>query len=184
MPEPTKLTIVRHGESKWNLARRLQRQLDEDDSLTQTGVAQAQAIAQRLARVSFAALYSSDLTRAYQTAEAIANRTGHTILTDQRLREARHCGESWRQCFDRVVCCLGEIARKHSGESVVVVTHIGPLEALFSHTLDIPVEKGHPFNPPGHASLNIFFYEENHWILETWGDVAHLESMGTLNGAG
>ena len=215
MSEPTKLAIVRHGESRLNLEHRIQGQFDEDNGLTQAGVVQAQAIAPRLTRGAFAALYSSDLTRACQTAEAIANGTGHTILTDQRFRE-RHFGifqrrtwaeirarypkelnqfrtsgpdyaipdgESWRQCFDRVVCCLEEIARKHSGESVIVVTHVGPLEALFRHTLDIPFGKRRPFNPPSNVSLNIFFYEESNWILETWGDVAHLEGIGTLNDA-
>ena len=59
--------------------------------LTARGLAQAKALGQRLAREKFTALYSSDLGRAVQTAQEIANVTGHAIVTDARLRE-RHLG--------------------------------------------------------------------------------------------
>jgi probable phosphoglycerate mutase len=51
------------------------------------GIQQAQALAQRLTEESFTVLYTSDLGRAYQTAEYIAARTNHKIFPEQRLRE-------------------------------------------------------------------------------------------------
>ena len=87
--ERTQVIIVRHGETEWNI--RGIRQGNLDSALTTKGMVQAQALAQRLGRESFAALYSSDLGRAVQTAEEIARVTGHTIITDARLRE-RHLG--------------------------------------------------------------------------------------------
>src|SRR5207244_7585336 len=54
---------------------------------TEKGMAQAKALAQRLAQEKFSALYSSGLGRAVQTAEMIAAVTGHEIVTDARLRE-------------------------------------------------------------------------------------------------
>ncbi len=85
----TQLIIVRHGETEWNI--KSIRQGNLDSRLTEKGMAQAKALAQRLARESFTTLYSSDLGRAVQTAEEVASVTGHEIITDPRLRE-RHLG--------------------------------------------------------------------------------------------
>lgn len=85
----TDVIIVRHGETFWNREARLQGHLDSP--LTEEGIAQAQALGERLAREAFDFLYSSDLGRARDTAARIAARTGHPIGTDPRLRE-RHLG--------------------------------------------------------------------------------------------
>ncbi len=87
--ERTQVIIFRHGETEWNL--RLIRQGHPDSPLTERGLAQARALAERLTREKFTSLYSSDLGRAVQTAEKIANATGHSVITDPRLRE-RHLG--------------------------------------------------------------------------------------------
>jgi 2,3-bisphosphoglycerate-dependent phosphoglycerate mutase len=85
----TQFIIVRHGQTEWNIKGIRQGHLDSQ--LTEKGIAQAKALGQRLAHERFSALYSSDLGRAVQTAKAIADRTGHEIVTDARLRE-RHLG--------------------------------------------------------------------------------------------
>jgi len=85
----TEIILIRHGETIWNLEERLQGQLDSP--LTPLGIAQVQAVAIRLQDEKFSALYSSDSGRAWQTANAIATRTGHTIMVDARLRE-KHFG--------------------------------------------------------------------------------------------
>ena len=66
----TQLIIVRHGQTEWNL--KLIRQGHLDSPLTETGLAQARALGERLALETFTALYSSDLGRAVQTAQMIA----------------------------------------------------------------------------------------------------------------
>lgn len=58
-----------------------------DTDLSPTGIRQADAIAEKLAEDKIAAIYSSDLKRSYETAEDLAARTGHKIITDSRLRE-------------------------------------------------------------------------------------------------
>jgi len=63
----TEVIIVRHGQTEWNIKGIRQGNLDS--RLTEKGMAQAKALAQRLAREHFTALYSSDLGRAVQTAE-------------------------------------------------------------------------------------------------------------------
>jgi len=79
------LVLVRHGETAWNTESRIQGH--SDSPLTALGVAQARAIAARLAKERFDALLSSDLARARDTARQIAARTGHPVLEDARLRE-------------------------------------------------------------------------------------------------
>ena len=85
----TQFIIVRHGQTQWNYRGVRQGHLDSD--LTERGIAQAKALAIRLAREHFTRLYSSDLGRALRTAQIIAASTGHEIVTDARLRE-RHLG--------------------------------------------------------------------------------------------
>jgi probable phosphoglycerate mutase len=85
----TQVIIVRHGETEWNLKGIRQGHLDS--RLTTKGMAQAKALGARLGREKFTSLYSSDLGRAVETAQEIANVTGHAIVTDERLRE-RHLG--------------------------------------------------------------------------------------------
>jgi 2,3-bisphosphoglycerate-dependent phosphoglycerate mutase len=80
-----RIIAIRHGETEWNAAGREQGQLDSP--LTARGLQQAAAIAQRLKRYRFAALYSSDLGRALQTAEIVAQATGAGIAVDAGLRE-------------------------------------------------------------------------------------------------
>ena len=85
MSKSSEIILVRHGETAWNRERRMQGQTNTP--LSDIGRAQAKAVGQRLARERFAALYSSDLERAWDTAAAIAEVTGHKIIEDKRLRE-------------------------------------------------------------------------------------------------
>lgn len=80
------LYIARHGQTVDNLENRIQGHTDSP--LTELGVRQAEAIADRLASESFAAIYSSDLGRAVRTAEVIASRQGLPINTTPLLRES------------------------------------------------------------------------------------------------
>ncbi|WP_164017349.1 histidine phosphatase family protein [Pyxidicoccus trucidator] len=81
----TEFILIRHGETEWNSQNRLQGH--RDSALSREGLRQADALAARLASVSFSALYSSDLGRALETARRIAARTGHSVVPDTRLRE-------------------------------------------------------------------------------------------------
>ena len=81
----TQLILIRHGETPWNRERRMQGHVDT--ALSDTGRAQAAALASRLAATDFSGLYSSDLARARDTAHAIAELTGHAIVAERRLRE-------------------------------------------------------------------------------------------------
>jgi broad specificity phosphatase PhoE len=77
--------LVRHGATDWNHAGRIQGQFDVP--LNAEGRAQAQLVAQRLVSVKATALYSSDLLRAYETAQIIGQATGLPVMQKPGLRE-------------------------------------------------------------------------------------------------
>ncbi len=81
----TRILLARHGETEWNAVRRVQGWTDIP--LSEKGRAQAEALAHRLARTPLAAVYSSDLSRAAQTAAPTAARQGLTVQTMPELRE-------------------------------------------------------------------------------------------------
>lgn len=84
----TRICLVRHGETDWNAERRLQGHLDVP--LNATGLAQARATAANLASERFAAVYTSDLQRARQTAAEAVRALGLEVALEPRLRERRY----------------------------------------------------------------------------------------------
>jgi probable phosphoglycerate mutase len=83
--EFTRILAIRHGETTWNQDKRLQGHLDIP--LNERGHWQAARAAEALRDEAIAAVYSSDLSRAHQTASAIAAAQGLEVQTSARLRE-------------------------------------------------------------------------------------------------
>lgn len=151
----TEILFVRHGETDWNVERRVQGHTDRP--LTANGVAQAQALAETLRGEHLDAVYASDLARARETARAVAAERGLDVEVLPELRE-KHFG-SWEGLLDteirerfpeastgpwgdaetseevseRILATLHEIARRHPGGRVLVVSHGGPLRAILRH---------------------------------------------------
>lgn len=96
------ITLVRHGATVWNASKRFQGQTDVP--LSNEGRAQAQALALALRRTPFVRAFSSDLSRAFDTASAIAQPHGFGVVTDVRLREfdfGQWEGLTWPQIVER-----------------------------------------------------------------------------------
>lgn len=89
LADATRVLAVRHGETAWNVDTRLQGQIDI--SLNATGQEQARRLADSLADEGIDIIVSSDLVRARDTAQAVADRAGLPLLLDGGLRE-RHFG--------------------------------------------------------------------------------------------
>lgn len=102
-PVATRLCLIRHGETDWNADRRIQGHTDIP--LNATGRAQALAMAYNAAHHRFAAIYSSDLERAQETARALAAREDEPVRLLPALRE-RHYG-----CFQGLTAA--EAAERH-----------------------------------------------------------------------
>src|SRR5258708_39498727 len=85
MSEVTRLLLIRHGQSEGNAERRFGGHTATP--LSALGRKQAQATAEALASEQFTAIYSSDLARAIETAEPLAQLTGLKIEASKNLRE-------------------------------------------------------------------------------------------------
>jgi len=111
-----RIIIWRHGRTEWNVIDRYQGQADIP--LDEVGYAQAIQAAEVLAAYRPSRVYSSDLTRCYQTAEMLAQRVGLDITTDKRLREI-HVG-SWEGLLgEEIRAADPELARRlWAGEEV------------------------------------------------------------------
>ncbi|MET0312580.1 MAG: histidine phosphatase family protein [Burkholderiaceae bacterium] len=83
--DPTRIIAIRHGETAWNVDTRIQGQLDIP--LNENGRWQARRLAAALAGEEVAAVYTSDLSRAHETARFVAGALGHETVTHQGLRE-------------------------------------------------------------------------------------------------
>ncbi len=84
--DATRIIAIRHGETAWNVDTRIQGQLDIP--LNDTGRWQAQRLARALAaREAIDMVYTSDLLRAWETAQAVGESTGAPVVTDEGLRE-------------------------------------------------------------------------------------------------
>ena len=85
MQQPTRVFALRHGQTAWNAGGRIQGHTDVP--LDQIGRWQAARLAAALADEPLAAIYSSDLARAHETALALSATTGVPVQTDTALRE-------------------------------------------------------------------------------------------------
>lgn len=111
-----RIVLWRHGRTAWNRTNRFQGQADIE--LDEVGRAQAARAAEVLAAFEPAVLWSSDLSRARETAGALAAVTGLEVTTDKRLREI-HVG-SWEGLTgDEVAQVDPELSRRlRAGEDV------------------------------------------------------------------
>ncbi len=82
---PRRLVLLRHGQTAWNAAHRIQGQSDVE--LDDAGHDQARAVAPTIAKMDPRELWSSDLQRARQTADYLASAIGLQPSYDRRLRE-------------------------------------------------------------------------------------------------
>lgn len=152
---PTTILLARHGETDWNLERRVQGHSDR--RLNERGRTQARALAEELEHEHLDAIYSSDLARAYETARIVAERKGMPVTATRDLREkdfgtwegltdeeilrrfphARNSpwgdGETTAALSTRVVGALRRIAESHPGGHILVVAHGGPVRAALLH---------------------------------------------------
>jgi len=193
------LYLIRHARSTWNASGRMQGWADPP--LDDIGRQQVQALARRLRNEKFAAIYSSPLIRARETAEALATQVGLDVCVDERLKE-RHMGawtgltgdeaqaqypsdwaDGWRimgapggesqiQLSERAQAVFADITAAHPQAIVAVVSHGGTLNTYLSHLIGIPPEERVLFAFPNTGLARVSLREGRVRILSV-GDDSH-----------
>ena len=97
--QATRILAIRHGETLWNVDSRIQGHLDI--GLNDTGRWQAERLGLALKDEPIAAIYASDLSRAYDTALAVSRHTGVSVQAEPGLRE-RSFGEFEGRTFAEI----------------------------------------------------------------------------------
>jgi broad specificity phosphatase PhoE len=189
----TELYLVRHGETEWNAARRIQGRTDIP--LNDTGRAQARQAAELLARRRWQGVYTSPLGRAHETARIIADRLGLEGVTDIDALVERDYGEAEGMGFDeiealypegvrapgqetreevaaRVVPALLELAERHPGERLVIVSHGGAIRSVLQ-----AAEPGTRHPRITNASVHSFRVEDGALRLIAFDDPIEEESL-------
>lgn len=204
----TRICLIRHGETEWNVQRRIQGHTDIP--LNETGRAQALAMAFNAAHQRFQAIYSSDLARALETAKALAAREDHAVRPLPQLRERHYglfqgltaeegaklhpqayahyvardldydfgSGESLRAFAARVGEGIDWLVRHHAGQTIAAVSHSGVLDVVYRRATGRPLHTPRDFKIPN-CALNWFRFDGQGWHLEAWGDRHHLHEVLT-----
>ena len=181
----TFISLVRHGQTDWNLAKRIQG--SSDIPLNATGRDQAEATGRALAGGRFDAIYASPLSRAMETARIISGHVGLGRPEALAAVAERNYGEAegmtgeqilarWpegtpvpgRETRDEVVAralpALRDLGERHPDENVIVVSHGGVISSLVRHVTD------HALPGPGelipNGSVHRFIYEDGALTLD------------------
>lgn len=189
--------LVRHGETVWNAARRIQGQ--SDSPLTEKGEQQAHQVGERVKALGITHVIASDLGRTKRTAEIIADACGCTVTLDARLREL-NMGvleqraidsltaeeESWRQALvngtenGRIPQgeTMAEMAvRMHEALNACLDLPAGSRPLLVSHGMALGVLVSTILGLPAHAerrlrlrncSLSRVDHQQSAWLASGW----------------
>lgn len=85
-------------------------------------------------------------------------------------------GESLQQKHNRSIACFTDIASRHPGDAIVVVTHGGVINALARHAAGIPLDAEVSPLKIWNAGINTFLYQNAKWEIVAFGEVSHLSS--------
>lgn len=186
-----RLLLWRHGRTAWNAERRFQGQ--SDVPLDSVGIAEAAAAAVLLAQEKPDLIVSSDLSRAMETARALAEVSGLPIRADTRLRESslgrwegrtrveveRDFPDEWRHWLTGGLMrrgggeLHGEVAGRAlaaateaGGHTVVLVTHGGTAKVLAAHLLGLPAPLWRVLAPLANCHWTDLRQEPAGWRLD------------------
>lgn len=190
----TRITVLRHGETLWNRAGRMQGQTDIE--LSDLGREQAIAAAEELREEAFDAIVSSPLRRAANTAFAVADKLGLDVRLDARFGEINvgswsgqkgtdvaaempdraakfHAGIDYRrsstgetaaEVADRVEAAVNDIVAEFPDGNVLVVAHGYLTQVMVSRLLGLEGH-GNRLGVLGNARRAVIQWTHGHWTL-------------------
>ena len=203
----TRIYLTRHGQTNWNVQKRIQGQ--KNSPLTALGVQQAKALGGYLYRTELNAIYSSSSLRAIRTAELIRGKRVPDIIPEDDLREInlgswegmfyteienlypekfndfwyhpeRYVpldGETYEALKRRISNKMEEITKKHQGETVLVVTHGIVIKTLYTCFRNQSIHEIIHSPHPQPACLCIVEKGNGIWNILKWNETEHYDSL-------
>jgi len=201
----TCVIVVRHGETTWNVEGRYQGQLDspltaigleqshalaarlqdrEFSALYSSDLGRAARTAEIIGNHTSHAVVTNSALRERHLGifqGLLKSEIRQKFADEYRLFKSAGAeyvvpgGESAAQASVRMIGGVEQLARRHQGEHIVIVTHGGVASALLRRTLGMPPGAPRRFERRN-ASWNVFWFEDAKWFLETWGDTSHLRN--------
>jgi probable phosphoglycerate mutase len=199
-----KLFITRHGETEWNVQKRMQGW--KNSNLTERGVANAKALGESLKEIEFNRVYCSPLDRTRHTTELILNGRDIEVVYEENLREIHlgeveglnqqeanaiysdfsihfwekphlykaKSGEDFYQVRERVINTLIRIITENPSGNVLIVTHGVILKTIHSYFKNLSMER--LWDPPFiyDTSLTIVEIENGKYNIVVEGDISHI----------
>ena len=202
---PTRLLLIRHAQTEWNIQRRFQGH--GDSPITEEGQEQLQRLKSRLAGLEFDVVYSSDLRRTMETSKMLS---GKQRVEEPRLRErgvgileglnleqimAEHAeafrafrsgdkdhqiegGESLQIALNRAWTFLEEMPEKHPGAELAAVSHAGLIRLICKQILGLALDAPNFFQIPNTSLTQLVFSpKDRSWSLEYLADTTHLQPV-------
>jgi len=206
----SKLIIVRHGQTLWNLEKKYQGH--SDIALSDEGLVQAAAVAERLAAEKIDAVYASDLSRAFKTAEGIAAKHSLAVNIVPELREIKFgdweglCyeqiserwpgllgklwatpdeveipgGETFTQLKERAYAAITKIVAAHPEQTTAIVAHGGTISTIICAMLDIHLNRVWSIRQDNTA-VNIIDYYHGRPMLSLLNCTRHLKTATEIH---
>jgi len=205
-----KILLIRHGETDWNRERRLQGHLDiglNETGLQQAkllgrvlakekiDVAYSSDLSRALA-TTHAIIAHHDIPvyldrsireRCYGEIEGMtfseieANRPENFAAWQTRNPHFKpQNGESIQEFYERVLGGATRIAKSHIGQTIVMVAHGGVLDCMYRAATDMPIHELRKVEMLN-TSVNRLQFDGERFILESWGDVSHLQDDQALD---
>lgn len=201
------LYLTRHGETEWNVEKRMQGW--QDSPLTEKGKQDAMRLGKRLEAVDLTAIYASTSGRAFETAQLIRGKRLVPIYADEQLREMHlgdwegktheeikemdpiafehfwnyphlytpRRGERFIDVQNRAFAAIKRIVERHSEGNILIVTHGVVLKAVIARFKNAPLKE--LWAPPYMygTSITIVKADGGRFELLLEGDVSHLEEV-------
>ena len=197
----TKIFLIRHGETAWNKAGRLQG--TSNVLLSPEGIRQAKLLAQHTPFHTVDAIYSSDLSRALTTAKILSEKFNLPVIEERGFRETNFGdwegkffsdlmlidgfekffthpdkvhppnGETFLECQARALTALEEIVADSPNQSIIIVSHGAVIRLILCAALEMPIRKMWAINQVNMA-VNIIRIDGGSVTVELVNSTAHL----------
>lgn len=201
-----KIYLVRHGESQWNVLKKIQGQ--QDVPLTDKGIIQAQQMGERLLDEGIDLIYSSDLQRAYNTANIIGEKLEIDVESVSELREIKFGQwegiaydkvllsdykelllwrkapeklnidgiETLKKLQNRAMMAIDRIIKDEKANNILIVSHSATLKTIILGLLNMDLANFKNFTLDN-VGLSIIEFRDYNNVLTVLNDTNHIKEI-------